>query len=158
MLTCNIIYWVIVVPIVTFGAEIWCLSESDLEKLNKFQIHIGKRIQRFPPRSPNSCSFFGLGWMRLSTYILIKKMLFALTILKMNEDSIIRQFFTMRISCFKVNPDMISENVHNSPTCEILKAVVRLGILNTLCDMTTGERPLYTKKGGLAMFGNVRGC
>ena len=29
MLTCSIIYWTIVVPIVTFGSEIWCLSEAD---------------------------------------------------------------------------------------------------------------------------------
>ena len=147
MLTCNIIYWVIVVPIVTFGAEIWCLSESDHEKLNKFQIHVGKRIQRFPSRSPNSCSFFGLGWMRLSTYILVKKMLFALTILRMDVDSIIRQVFTMRICDFKLKPDVISENVHNSPTCEILKAADRLGILKILCDMSTGGKPLYSKKG-----------
>ena len=77
-------------PIVTFGSEIWCLSKADYDKLGKFKVHIGKSIQQFPPRAPNSCSSFGLGWMRLVTYILIKKLLFALTILRLNEDSVVR--------------------------------------------------------------------
>ena len=85
-------------------------------------------------------------------------MLIALTMLRLSEDSIIRQVFTIRVRNFKENTDMISEKVHKSPTCEIMKAATRLCILNTLCDMTIGKRPLYTKRDGPVMFGNVRGC
>ena len=36
MLTCNIIFWAIIVPIVLFGSEIWSLTDFDCEKLQKF--------------------------------------------------------------------------------------------------------------------------
>ena len=36
MNTCSIIFWSIVIPIITFGAEMWILSEKDLENLNTF--------------------------------------------------------------------------------------------------------------------------
>ena len=146
MLTCNIIYWTIVVPIVSFGSEIWCLSEADYDKLNQFQVHIGKRIQRFPPRAPNSCSSFGLGWMRLVTYILIKKMLFALTILRLSDESIIRQVFVERTKLIEQDRGIIAENVHSSPTFEIYNAASRMGVVNTLIDMTCGRKTLCTKK------------
>ena len=146
MLTCNIIYWTIIVPIVTFGSEIWCLSEADYDKLGKFQVHIGKRIQRFPPRAPNSCSSFGLGWMRLVTYILIKKLLFALTILRLNEDSVVRNVFVERTKLIEQDRCVLRENPHNSLTFEIYDAASRMGVFNILCDMVCGRKTLCTKK------------
>ena len=146
MLTCNLIYWTIVVPIVSFGSEIWCLSEADYDNLGRFQIHIGKRIQRFPSRAPNSCSSFRLGWMRFVTYILIKKLLFALTILRLNEESIIRKVFVERTKNIEKERHLLAENVHNSPSFEIYNAAIRMGLFNILCDMTCGRKPLCTKK------------
>ena len=44
MLTCNIIHWsIIVIPILTFGSEIWCLSEHDYDSLISFQRLTGKQ-------------------------------------------------------------------------------------------------------------------
>ena len=40
--TCNLIFWVIVMPIVTFGSEIWQLSDDDIEKLQAFQRFSGR--------------------------------------------------------------------------------------------------------------------
>ena len=144
-------------PIVTFGAEIWCLSEADYDKLCKFQIHIGKRIQRLLPRAPNSCSSFGLGWMRLVTFILIKKLLFALTILRLNENSLIRNVFVERSKLFEQDRRALCENLHNSPTFEIYNAASRFGVFNVLCDMACGWKTLCTKKVGLNTFGTGPG-
>ena len=59
--TCNLIFWTIVISTVTFGCEIWHVGDSDLEKLQCFQLYAGRRVQRFPKRSPDSLSYYGLG-------------------------------------------------------------------------------------------------
>ena len=64
MKACNIIYWSLIIPILTYGAELWVLKLSDIEALDKYQRYAGKRIQRFPKYTPNESSFRGLGWMR----------------------------------------------------------------------------------------------
>ena len=145
MLTCNIIYWTIVIPIATFSSEIWCISETDYEKLNRFQIHVGKRIQRFPPQALN-CSFFGLGWMRIATHILIKNILFAMTILRLRGDGTVRQVFIERAKQFKNGQGIEDENLYDSPKLEILKAAARLGILNIFIEMCVGKRILLSKR------------
>ena len=91
MKTCNIIYWSVIIPILTFGSEIWHISATDYDALIDFQIYTGRRLQRFPARSPRSSSFYGLGWVRVTTFIMIKQMLFIMTILRLKEDNVIRR-------------------------------------------------------------------
>ena len=69
MRACNIIFWCLIVPILTYGSELWVLKQSDIDELDKFQRYAGRRFQRFPKWSPNETSCKGLGWMRLETYI-----------------------------------------------------------------------------------------
>ena len=73
MRACNIIFWCLIVPILTYGSELWVLKQCDIDELGKFQRYAGKRFQRFPKWAPNETSFKGLGWMRLETYIYAKK-------------------------------------------------------------------------------------
>ena len=91
--TCNSIFWHVMVPMITFGSEVWVSSQEDEELLLTFQRYAGRRVQRFPYRSPNSTSFYGLGWLKLTTYIKVKKLLFVLTIIKMEVDFVIRKIF-----------------------------------------------------------------
>ena len=72
MITCNVIFWSVIVPIMSFGCEVWVLSEKDKENILAFQRFAGRRIQRFPHRSLNHTSFYGLGWVKLTTFILVK--------------------------------------------------------------------------------------
>ena len=50
--------WSIVIPIATFGAELWPFNDKCLSLLESFQTFVGKRIQRFGPKSPNLCTYF----------------------------------------------------------------------------------------------------
>ena len=77
MKTCNLIFWTIVMPIITFGSEIWMISDKDIDSLQNFQRYAGRRVQRFPKKSPSCSSYFGLGWIRIDTYVQIKKLLFC---------------------------------------------------------------------------------
>ena len=144
MKTCNVIFWSIVIPILTFSSEIWTLTEGDLEVLLNFQIYAGRRIQRLPMRSPGGCCFFGLGWIRISTYILIKKLLFALTILRMDDDNCIRRMFCSRINDLKLCDKW--DNPHRSAVLEIICAAKRLGLCNVLIDMVCGKITVIGKK------------
>ena len=92
--TCNIIFWQVVVPTVTFGSEVWILTEKDEELLNSFQSYAGKRVQSFPQRAPNTSSFYGIGLLKLTSYIRVKKLLFVRSILKMEPENVILRIFT----------------------------------------------------------------
>ena len=87
---CNLIFWTIVVPTLTFGCELWTVGDEDCDRLQAFQRYASRRLQRFPLRSPSSSSYFGLGWLRLDTLVQVKKLLFLLTFLGLSEDNVIR--------------------------------------------------------------------
>ena len=70
--TCSIIFRVVVVPIALFRSEIWILNDKSAKMIEDFQIYAGKKIHRLCIRSPNICSFFGLGWVRLERLTEIK--------------------------------------------------------------------------------------
>ena len=144
MKTCSIIFWSIVIPIISFGSEIWTMSTNDYELMRNFQIYAGCRLQRLPMRSPRGCSFFGLGWIRISTFILIKKLLFAITILKMDADCFIRKLFCLRINDFVMYEGW--ENPNRSAVLEITFAAKRLGLFNILVDMVNENATIFSKK------------
>ena len=98
--TCNLIFWTIVIPTVTFGSEMWFVSDPDLEKLQSFQRYAGRRVQRFPKRSPNCSSYYGLGWLRIETYIQVKKLLFVLTFMQLEEDNTLKKVFNARVGMY----------------------------------------------------------
>ena len=56
---CNLIFWAVIVSILTFGCDMWILSVKDEEDILSFQRFAGRHIQRFPQRSPNLTSSFG---------------------------------------------------------------------------------------------------
>ena len=71
----------------TFGCELWNVGDDDGDRLQNFQRYAGRRLQRFPLRSPNCSSYFGLGWVRLDTLVQIKKLLFLLTFMRLSPDN-----------------------------------------------------------------------
>ena len=146
MIACNLIYWAVVIPIVTFGCELWNVTDHDYDILMSFQRYAGRRVQRFPKRSPSTTSSFGLGWIRLPTYIMIKKLLFVMTILKMDNTNVIRSIFELRLDAYFNDIEFGKQNPHKSPTFEALNACLKLTLLETVRLMTKGETPLLGKK------------
>ena len=70
---CSILFWAMTVPITTFSCELWVPNDNDVRILEEFQRYSGRRIQRFPYKSPNRTSYTGLGWIRLEIFIYVKK-------------------------------------------------------------------------------------
>ena len=121
------------------------LSENR-ENIMAFQRFAVRRIQRFPHRSLNQTSFYGLGWVKLTTFVLIKKVLFIMTILKMEAGNMINKVFIARANIDKENPEAGSDNIFSSPVFDILNAAARISLLNTVYGMINGTTPLYSKK------------
>ena len=143
--TCNMVFWTIVIPIVTFGCELWVLHESDILKLNAFQRYAGRRVQRFPQRSPSGSSFYGLGWIRIETLILVKKVLFIHTFLRMKHNSIIVSIFKARVVDYLKDVARGETNVFDSPVYDLINASKRLGVKEEICNMLAGNVNIVSK-------------
>ena len=107
-MTCNRIFWQVVVPTVTFGSEVWVNSKKDEELLLTFQRYAGRRVQRFPQRAPNSSSFYGLGWLKLNTYIKVKKPI-------LDHRNVIRKSSESRLNIIYQCVEKGRGNVYRSP-------------------------------------------
>ena len=146
MKTCNTIFWQVVVPSVTFGSEVWVMSDKDEELLASFQSYSGKRVQRFPQRAPNKSSFYGLGWLKLTLFIKVKKLLFLRSILKMSPENVILQIFKIKFGKFYDDMEGCRKNIHHSPIYDILNIALIFGVFNAIRDMTVGGRCVVSKK------------
>ena len=127
MKTCNSIFWTIVIPTLTFGCEIWPIGDEESEKIQNFQKIAGRRVQRFPKRSPSSTSFYRIGWIRIITYIQIKKLLFLLTLMSMSRDSRLGMVYFAHFSTYIQQVVKCKTNKFNSPIYELLNTCVRPG-------------------------------
>ena len=124
----------------------WINSDSDEELILGFQRYAGRRIQRFPQRSPNASSFFGLGWLNLISYINVKKLLFIRSIAKMDADNVIRVIFEHRLKDYVNNTIRCRENRHRSPIFELLNVATVFGVLETVKEMILNVSRLMSKK------------
>ena len=144
--TCNLIFWQVVVPTITFGSEVWICSEKDEHLLLSFQHYAGRRVQRFPFRSPNATSFYGLGWLKLTSYIRVKKLLFILSVLKMDPRNILRTVFTTRPLEFDGKMVESRQNSFGSPIFDILNVAIIFGVYNSVKMMFLNELSVVSKK------------
>ena len=70
--------------------------------------------------------------VRVSTYILIKKILFLLTILRLGDENVFEQVFISRLNTFLKDKDRCTVNKYRSPIFDILSACVKFGQLSKL--------------------------
>ena len=138
VVTCCVIFWSIVAPIALFGCEMWILNDRTVRLLDDFQIYAGKRVQRLYSKSPNICSFFGLGWIRLERLIEVKKLLFVRSLLSLEEHEPSRIIFCARMEVFMRNIDDCSMNVCLSMVFDLMNVAVSFGALDEVVNMGRG--------------------
>ena len=140
MRACSLLFWSLIVPMITFSCELWVLKDQDLEIIDKFQRYAGRRIQRLPPFSPNETSYAALGWLRLENFLYVKKMLFVRTVLVLEDHSIYKVIFVKRALEFMQNVPENLVNKYDSPVYDILKVALMYGLLEDIMHMIAGTR------------------
>ena len=145
MKACGMVFWAMIVPVVTFACELWIISDDDINLLDDFQSYAGRRIQRFRQSSPRATSFVGLGWIRLEIYVYVKKLLFIRTIAMLTDDSIYKRIFLRRFLDFNQYRAVSRENVLHSPTFDILRTSEIFGLYENVGQMLQGTR-VFSKK------------
>ena len=138
MSVCTTIFWAIIMPIVTYGSELWVLRGNETELLHKFQRYVGRRCQRFPKRSPNYSAYYPLGWLSIDRFIKVKKLLFLRTILVMSDDAICKRMLVHKAAVYTEHQFISSRNEVDSPIFEILNVCKEFGILDKCVDMING--------------------
>ena len=135
MKACSVIFWSIIVPIVTYGSELWVLSSSEIEEIRKFQRYVGRRCQRFPKRSPNYSSYSPLGWLSLDRLIQVKKLMFLRTILVMGDEDICKRILVNRAEEFCDNRNTCMRNEFASPIFDILNTCLQVDLFDVCMRM-----------------------
>ena len=143
--TCSLLFWSMVIPAVLYASELWVLNDNDITILDAFQRYVGRKVQRFPPRSPNETSYVGLGWLRLELFIYVKKLLFVRTVAVLEDDSIYKEVFVKRARQFDGNIEVGFENKNGSPVFDILKVAHLFELYDEVMRMITGVA-FYSKR------------
>ena len=138
MNVCTTVFWAIIMPIVSYGSELWVLQPDEVDLLRKFQRYIGRRCQRFPKRSPNYSTFTPLGWIDIIRFIKVKKLLFLRSILIMQDDAICKRILRAKSTIYMDNPEVGVRNTNISPTYELLNVCTEFGILDMCYNMIQG--------------------
>ena len=140
---CSILFWSVIIPTLLFGSEVWILSKKDIDMLDAFERYAGRRFQYFPFRSPNATSYRGLGWMKITSFIKGKKILFIRTVIHQPEYMPCRGILSNVISLYDNNT--VVENTYNSPLIDILNTAVEMGLIDTVKRMENGSI-VYSKQ------------
>ena len=146
MLACNLVFWSFIIPMVTYGCELWVMTENDINLLDSFQKYAGRRLQRFPQTSPSHTSFTGLGWMRVEMFIYVRKLLFLRTITVMDDDVVYKKLLLSRARQFDSDITKYEINSSCSPIFEILRVSILFGIYRETMMMICGTH-VYSKVG-----------
>ena len=129
------LYWTIVVPVVTYGSEVWVMKGDEIDLIRKFQRYIGRKSQRFHQRSPNFSAYTPLGWISLKKVVYVKKLLFFRSICMMNERSSSRAILFQRANKFYENRVQSKLNINDSPMFDTLNVAERLNLIDVCFNM-----------------------
>ena len=123
MQACGMIFWSMIIPIITFASELWVLNGEDVGLLNDFQVYAGRRVQRLHPKSPRETSYVGLGWLSIEIFIYVKKLLFLRTIMVLKDESLYKRIFVNRYKQYIGDRTQSRLNVLDSPVFDIMRIV-----------------------------------
>ena len=145
MSTCATLFWTIIIPVTTYGSELWSLKSHEIELLRKFQRQVGRRCQRFPDRSPNYSAYAPLGWLSIDRFIQVKKLLFVRTMTILDDNAVCKKILIIGTNNFINDVEKSRMNANNSPVFDILKVAESVGILRECLNMILNGH-LYPKE------------
>jgi hypothetical protein len=94
----NKIYWSVAVPSITYGLEVMELDQTIFNELDDEHWKISKQIQNLPLQTPNPAVLPTVGWISLSSYIDIMRLLFLWRVLCLDHWNAHKQLMIYRIA------------------------------------------------------------
>ena len=91
-------------------------------------------------------AFFGLGWVRFETLIVIKKVLFIHTLIRMADTNVLKILFKARVMDYLKDRNKGETNTFKSPVFGMLNACKTLGVLDNVLNMISSNFLSYGKK------------
>ena len=128
------LFWSIIVPIATYGSEVWVMKgeEIDTEEVPECA---GRKSQRFPQRSPNCSAYAPLGWVSLEKVVYAKKLLFLRSICVMKDDATCKRILLNRTNVYNDDRNKGRLNACNSPIFEIFNIAERINLTDKCLNM-----------------------
>ena len=128
------IYWSNVIPAMLYGAEVMCLSQSAIDRLEVQHRKFAKRLQRLPEKTANPLVYSTLGWDSIQSYIAKRSLQFIQNIYHLHSSSVYNNMLIDRIvDILEYNLDLSTSP--SSPIKWFVMCCVRYGLLDHIRDM-----------------------
>ena len=124
---CDKIFCTVIIPMLTYGSELWVLENDEVKMLVLFQKNLAGKFKKLSsPNCPDR-------WLSIDKYIKITKMfLFLRIILNMHERSVCRQTLRKQADQYDDNKEICARNCFGSPIYDLLNVCKELGMYD-LC-------------------------
>ena len=127
-------YWSNVIPAMLYGAEVLCLSQSAIDRLEVQHRKFAKRLQRLPEKTANPLAYSTLGWESIQSYIAKQSLQFMQNIYHLHTSSVYKNMFIDRIVDILMH-DQESSTSPCSPIKWFIMCCARYGLLDQIRDM-----------------------
>ena len=118
------LYWSVIVPRFTYGLEVCCMTDSHISSLEEVHRQNAKLIQGLPISTPNPAPLATLGWLSMSSFIVMKKILFLWKIMCLPRSSLYRRLATYLIEQMQT----IHTVPYNSPIYDMYQCICLYGL------------------------------
>ena len=135
------LFWSIVVPVVTYGSEVWVIKDDEIDALRKFQRYVGRS------------AYAPLGWVSLEKVVYVKKLLFLRSVCVFKDEAISKRILIGRTNAYNNDRVKGRSNVYNSPIFELYNVAERVNLLDECLNIAI----FVVNKTGVGLYGKKYG-
>ena len=126
-----------VLPSMTYGIEILCLSDESLSQLEAQLKMFGKRLQHLPKTTSNPATYSQLGWMSITAHKDKKQLCFIYNTLHLSIECIFKHIVLDRLVDIIQNPEG-----KTGPIAEFIRTCRKYNILHHIHNLIESATPL----------------
>ncbi len=127
-LTFSNAYWSAVISKVLYGVELCNSKKESIKTLDDFHMDVAKKIQSLPPNTANIVPLSSVKWIRLSTEITKRCLLFHWQVYNLPLNSVYKQMLVYRIVDIMMRPN---EN-KSGPSVQFVECCKSVGLMTKL--------------------------
>lgn len=126
------IYWSTVIPRITYGLEVTPVSDKGIQVMEKGHRNNAIVIQGLPQTTHTPAPLATLGWLSMTAYIALRKILFLWQILCLPDGNIFKRAILYVIGNCIANVNMPNNCIKISPVMDTYSMVCKYGLQDKL--------------------------